>query len=270
MSAPTVLPAYPEEIREETSRWRRRLLGSSVLLILVGACSGGAGLLDLRRMAQGLPSVVRLAGELVPPDFHNAGDWLRPLFQTLVMSVAGTALALVLSLPLGCLAAANVAPNRAVYWASRGILNALRGIPELILGIFFVAAVGFGVLPGVLALGLHSAGMVGKFFAEAMEHVDPGPVEAVRSTGASRLQVVTHGILPQILPQMADVAIYRWEYNFRSSTVMGIVGAGGIGFELLASLRIMQYREVGAILLIVLLMICLIDALSGSLRRRFR
>jgi phosphonate transport system permease protein len=264
------LPAYDDFLREESSRWRKQLLGWSLVVVLVLACTGGTGLLDGGRLIQGIPSILRLAGEMLPPDFHNAADWIKPLLQTFLMSVAGTVLALALSLPLGCLAASNIAPNRAVYWGARGILNALRGMPELILGVFFVAAVGFGVLPGVLALGLHSAGMVGKFFAEAMEHVDPGPVEAVRSTGASRLQVITHGILPQVLPRMADVAIYRWEYHFRSSTVMGIVGAGGIGFELLASLRLMQYREVGAILIVVLVMVCLIDAFSANLRGRFR
>jgi len=264
------VPPYAELLRLETRRWRTQLLGSTLVVLVVGSCAAGAGLLDVRRLWEGLPSIAKLAGEMLPPDFRNAADWVKPLFQTLVMSVAGTALALGLSLPLGCLAARNVAPNRAVYGCARGLLNALRGIPELILGIFFVAAVGFGVLPGVLALGLHSAGMVGKFFAEAMEHVDPGPVEAVRSTGATPLQVVFHGILPQILPQMADVSIYRWELNFRASTVIGLVGAGGIGFELIASLRIMQYREVGAILMVVLVMVCLIDATSAVLRRRFQ
>ena len=104
----------------------------------------------------------------------------------------------------------------------------------------------------------------------AIEHVDPGPVEAIRATGASPLQVIFHGIFPQVLPQMADVSMYRWELNFRSSTVMGMVGAGGIGFELIASLRIMQYQEVSAILLLILFMVCLIDSLSGLLRRRFQ
>jgi phosphonate transport system permease protein len=264
------IPPYTGQLREEKRRWRRQFLVSVLILLIVLSCAGGTGILDGGRLLQGIPSIAKLAREMLPPDFHNAADWLRPLAQTLIMSVAGTALALALSLPLGCLAARNVAPNRAVYWCARGILNALRGIPELILGIFFVAAVGFGVLPGVLALGLHSAGMVGKFFAEAMEHVDPGPVEAVRSTGASPLQVVFHGILPQILPQMADVSIYRWELNFRSSTVIGLVGAGGIGFELIASLRLMQYQEVGAILIVVFALVCLIDGMSGALRRRFK
>lgn len=266
----SAVPPYSELVLEETRRWRKRFAVSLLVLLVVACCAGATGLLDARRLLQGLPSIATLAREMMPPDFRNAGDWVKPLFQTLLMSVAGTALAIAISLPLGCLAARNVAPNRAVYWLARGILNALRGIPELILGVFFVAAVGFGVLPGVLALGLHSAGMIGKFFAESMEHADPGPVEAIRSTGASKLQVVLHGILPQILPQMADVSIYRWELNFRSSTVIGLVGAGGIGFELIASLRIMQYREVGAILIVVLAMVCLIDGFSSLLRRRFK
>jgi phosphonate transport system permease protein len=153
---------------------------------------------------------------------------------------------------------------------ARGLLNTLRSIPELILGIIFVAAVGFGALPGVLALGLHSIGMVGKFFAEAIEHADPAPIEAARAAGASPLQVLLHGVLPQVLPQLADTSIYRWEYNFRASTVMGMVGAGGIGFELMGSLRIMQYQDVSAILLVILVMVTLVDAFSGYLRKRFK
>jgi phosphonate transport system permease protein len=138
------------------------------------------------------------------------------------------------------------------------------------MGILFVAAVGFGALPGVLALGLHSVGMVGKFFAEAIEHASPAPIEAARAAGASPLQVVWHGVLPQVLPQMADIAVYRWEYNFRASTVMGMVGAGGIGFELMGSLRIMQYQDVAALLLVILATVTLVDAFSGYLRQRFK
>jgi phosphonate transport system permease protein len=112
--------------------------------------------------------------------------------------------------------------------------------------------------------------MVAKFFAEAIEHADQAPVEAARAAGGSPLQVIFHGILPQVLPQMADTAIYRWEYNFRASTVMGMVGAGGIGFELMGSLRIMQYQDVSAILIVILAMVTLVDAFSSFLRRKFK
>jgi phosphonate transport system permease protein len=118
----------------------------------------------------------------------------------------------------------------------------------------------------VLALGLHSVGMVGKFFAEAIEHVDEAPVEATRATGAKPLQVLYHAVLPQF----AAVAIYRWEYNFRASTVIGMVGAGGIGFELIGALRILQYREVSAIMLVILVMVIVVDWFSGYLRRKFK
>ena len=186
------------------------------------------------------------------------------------MSIAGTFLALFFSLPLAFLAARNTSPHPLVYHTVRLLLNGLRSIPELIMGILFVAAVGFGALPGVLALGLHSIGMVGKFFAEAIEHVDIEPIEAVQATGAKPLQVIIHGILPQVFPQMADVSIYRWEYNFRASTVMGMVGAGGIGFELMGSLRIMEYRDVGAILIVILATVTLVDMLGSYLRKRFK
>src|SRR5690606_42119705 len=123
------------------------------------------------------------------------------------------ALAVSFSFPLAFLAARNTAPNVVVYHIARTLLNALRSIPALILGIIFVAAVGFGALPGVLALGLHSLGMVGKFFAEAIENVGEAPVEAARASGASPMQVLYHAVLPQVLPQFADTAVYRWEYN---------------------------------------------------------
>jgi phosphonate transport system permease protein len=207
---------------------------------------------------------------MMPPNFSDARNWVKPVMDTLAMSIAGTALAICLSLPLAFLAARNTTPHPLVYQLARSLLNALRAIPELIMGIIFVAAVGFGALPGVLALGLHSIGMVGKFFAEAIEHADQAPIEAARAAGATPLQVLMHGVLPQVLPQLADTSIYRWEYNFRASTVMGMVGAGGIGFELMGSLRIMQYQDVSAILLVILLMVTLVDAFSGYLRKRFK
>lgn len=125
----------------------------------------------------------------------------------------------------------------------RTLLAAMRSVPEIIRGISFVAAVGFGALPGVLALALHSVGMVAKFYAEAIEHVDPKPLEAATAAGASRFQVITHAVLPQVLPQLADITIYRWEYHFMASAVLGIVGAGGIGFELMAALRLIKCDE---------------------------
>lgn len=257
-------------IRQSRREWFKTTYGVVTSVVVVIACACYVGLLDMRRLAEGIPSILQLVRETVPPDFREFQSWIRPVVDTLAMSVSGTALAILFSLPLAVLAAHNTTPHPALYQAARLVLNVLRSIPELIMGIMFVAAVGFGPLPGVLALGLHSVGMVGKFFAEAIEHAGKEPVEAVRAAGAGPLQVLLHGVLPQVLPQMMDVSIYRWEYNFRASTVMGMVGAGGIGFQLMASLRIMQYREVSAILIVILGMVTLVDFLGSSLRRRFK
>ena len=228
------------------------------------------GFFDAERLIDGLPALGQLFSEMVPPDFSRWRSWVRPLVDTLAMSIAGTALAVALSLPLALLAASNTSPNALVYQVCRVILSGLRSVPELIMGIIFVAAVGFGALPGVLALALHSVGMVAKFYGEAIEHVDPKPLEAARAAGASGFQVITHAVLPQVLPQLADITIYRWEYHFRASTVLGIVGAGGIGFELIAALRIIKYDQVSAILLTILACVIVVDALGAWLRRQLK
>jgi phosphonate transport system permease protein len=258
-----------EILAAQRDRWVRTARHLTVVSAIVILSCGYVGLFDGRRLAAGVSSIVALIAETLPPDFSQLRRWLRPLLDTLAMSVAGTAIAVACSFPLALFAARNTSPHPLSFYAARGLLNALRAIPELILGIVFVAAVGFGALPGVLALGLHSIGMVGKFFAEAIEHADEAPVQAVRSAGAGRVQVIAHGILPQVMPRLVDTTLYRWEYNFRASTVMGAVGAGGIGQELIVSLRLFQYPSVSALLILVLLMVTLVDALGSVLRRRF-
>lgn len=228
------------------------------------------GFFDPARLGEGVPALATLFKEMFPPDFSRWQSWIRPLLDTLAMSIAGTALAVVISLPLALLAATNTSPHPAIYQAARTVLAFFRSVPELIMGIIFVAAVGFGALPGVLALALHSVGMVGKFYAEAIEHVDPKPLEAARAAGATGFQMITHAVLPQVLPQLADITIYRWEYHFRASTVLGIVGAGGIGFELIAALRLLNYAQVSAILLLILACVVVVDATGAALRKRLK
>lgn len=257
-------------LTQQQRSWNRSTIQIAWVLAIVIGSWYYVGLFDTERLSEGVPSLFSLIGEMMPPDFTQVSTWVKPLIDTLAMSIAGTAIAVLFSIPLGILAARNTSPHPVIYHMARSLLNGLRSIPELIMGIIFVAAVGFGALPGVLALGLHSIGMVAKFFSEAIEHADQAPVEAARAAGCSPLQVIFHGIFPQVLPQMADTAIYRWEYNFRASTVMGMVGAGGIGFELMGSLRIMQYQEVSAILIVILAMVTLVDAFSSFLRRKFK
>ena len=278
MSGPAV--SVPREDRREQeyqritdqaqSGWRRSFSITGLILVAVILSAWAVGLLDANRMVTGLADIADLLSEMWVPDFTHLNSWWGPLLDSMTMSIAATALAVLLSVPLALLGARNTSPHPAIYWVARLILNVLRSVPELIMAIVFVAAVGLGALPGALALGIHSAGMVGKFFAEAIEHAAEAPVEAARATGAGPAQVILHGILPQVLPQMADVTVYRWEHNFRASVVVGVVGAGGIGFELIAALRTLQYDEVAAILLVILATVTVVDALGGALRKRFQ
>jgi phosphonate transport system permease protein len=255
-------------LKQQRQQRNRALMRGAIVVVIVAGSFFLVGLFDLERLANGVPSGINLISQMLPPDFSKAGTWIVPLFDTLAMSIAATAIAVSLALPLALLAANNTTPHPIAYQLARLLLNGLRAVPELIMGIILVAAVGFGALPGALAVGLHSIGMVGKFFAEYIEHVHPAPIEAARAAGANEIQVMYHSILPQVLPQMIDLSLYRWEYNFRASTVMGAVGAGGIGFELIGALRILSYQEVSAILLVILVMVTLVDGFSGYLRKR--
>jgi phosphonate transport system permease protein len=267
MAAPTV---YAEILAKDTAAGRRHAGLIGVIVFVCAAALWITGFFDAERFSDGLPALGQLFTEMVPPDFSRWRSWMKPLLDTLAMSIAGTALAVVLSLPLALLAAPNISPSPLILHVTRTLLAFLRSVPEIIMGIIFVAAVGFGALPGVLALALHSVGMVGKFYAEAIEHVDPKPLEAARAAGATPFQVVTHAVLPQVLPQLADITIYRWEYHFRASAVLGIVGAGGIGFELIAALRLIKYDQVSAILLTILACVVIVDWLGATLRKRLK
>ena len=215
-----------------------------------------------------LQSFLRIVGEMLPPDFSVIAALGEPILETLAMSVMATLIAVCIAFPLGFLAAETTTIHPSVQYGVKGLFNALRTIPELVLAIIFVASVGFGILPGILALGLHSVGMLGKFYAEAIDKVDKGLIEAVESCGGSRFHVIVFSVIPQILSHSIDFSLYRWEYNFRASTVVGMIGAGGIGFQLIASLRIMQYQEVLAILLAVFIMVQLVDAFGNTIRSK--
>ncbi|MEO0946844.1 MAG: phosphonate ABC transporter, permease protein PhnE [Cyanobacteria bacterium J06641_5] len=251
---------------------RARQLQMTQLVALAGVVAVSFYFVDLlnwQLLLEGVSYFFGILGEMLPPDFGRAREWIGPLMDTLAMSIAGTAIAIFFSVPLALLGARNTTPHPVFYYCTRSILNVTRAIPELILGMILVVAVGFGKLPGTLALGLHSIGMVAKFFSEAIELADKAPIEATRSVGASELQVIFHGILPQVLPQMADVSLYRWEYNFRASLVLGAVGAGGIGLEIDSALSILEYQQVSALLIVILVLVTLVDSCSNFLRKRF-
>src|SRR5205823_5295294 len=176
--------------------------------------------------------------------------------------------ATIVGAPLGLLAASTVTRSPVVRAGAMGVLNVLRSISELIWAILFVAAVGLGPFPGALALGMNYGGILGRLYAEAMENVDPGPVEALRATGANRLQVIAFAIVPQALPQFVTYNLYWFEVAVRSATVLGMVGAGGLGFELITTIRLFEWRETAVILLVILGMVTVIDYASTKIRAR--
>jgi phosphonate transport system permease protein len=171
-------------------------------------------------------------------------------------------------LPLCFLGARNLSPTALLFHFTRQLFNALRGINEIIFALIFVAAVGLGPFAGVLALSLHGAGMLGKFFAESIEEADRGPIEALRAAGAHPLQVIVFAVLPQALPGWIAAVLYRLEVNLRAATILGMVGAGGIGFELYSSVKLFQYEDTAVCVLVILAMVMTADYLSSRLRAK--
>ena len=248
-------------------RFRAKALAFGVFSVIALALYL-ADLFNVVRYADASRTVLTLLRDALPPDFSRWRSWGKPLLDTLAMSVAGTVLACGAAVPL----AAVIAGKPSVRWlagAVRMLLNTFRSIPLIVWGIVCVAAVGFGPLPGALALAIHSTGMLGEFYSEILEHVDRGPGDALRSQGVSTLGVLRFAVLPQVLPRVMDVTLYRWEHNLRAATVMGVIGAGGIGLEIMAAFQLFEYREALALILLLLVLVTGINFLSKRMRSRF-
>jgi phosphonate transport system permease protein len=201
-----------------------------------------------------------------PPNFTDWPDYLNDMVVTVQVAVWGTVLAVVLSIPFGILSAENIVPWW-VYQPVRRLMDAARAINEMVFAMMFVVAVGLGPFAGVLALFVHTTGILAKLFSEAVEAIDPQPVEGIRATGASRLQEVIFGVIPQVLPLWISYSLYRFESNVRSATVLGIVGAGGIGQPLYEMIRGFYYAETAAIMIIIIISVSLLDMVSQWLRK---
>ena len=211
-----------------------------------------------------------IISRMLPPDFSNLNQLIYAMFETIEIAFLGTFIAIVLSIPLGLFSARNLAPNYFVYLICKIIVIFFRAIPEFILAMILVIAIGFGAMPGVLALGLHTMGFLAKFYAEDIEHVNKGPIEALKSSGASRLQIISFGIIPQIIPSFIANNLYILDRNVRMATMLGIAGAGGIGYELQSSFRMFDYPKVSAIILIIFITIFVIDNMSTFIRSKVK
>lgn len=249
--------------------WSGRRVAAWVFpLVFAGAGLGAAAHigLDPAQLVAGFASVGGLLARAWPPTLSDPVTTLANIGVTTGMAVAGTALGLVLALVLAVLAARPTAPNRTVRSAALAVIVAARAIPDVVFAFFFVAAIGIGPLPGVLALGLHSVGMLGKLITEAIERTDDGVREAVAGTGAGPLQRLVSGVLPQIMPSVLAVTLYRVDTNFRTSVLLGAVGAGGIGLQLSTAFGFTNYPEATGLALVTVGVVLLLEAISAGLR----
>lgn len=217
---------------------------------------------------QGMPDLANLVYRMFPPSIEYLPRASAAALETVQMALVGTVVGALLSVPLAFVAAKNVTPHALLYRGSRSFIGFVRSIPDLIWGLIFVSAVGLGPFPGTVALAIGSIGMLGKLYAETIEEIDPGQVEALRSTGAHPLQTLALGVVPQVVPSFVALTLYRWDINIRDSIVLGLVGAGGIGFELQTSMRLFRYPEVLTMIVVILVIVLLVEHFSQHVRQR--
>ena len=243
--------------------------GLLVLAVMYLAWSLGSLEIDWGRTAQGADRAGRIFSRMFPPDFSRWSLLLKGVTESVEMALAASFIGMILAIPLGLCAASNIAP-KPVYLIARGILVLTRTFHEVIIAILFVKIFGFGPLAGVLTLVVASISFIGKMLAEDIENMGSQQMEAIRATGASFPKVLIYGVMPQILPRYLGVSIYRLDANIRHSTVVGIVGAGGIGQTLSASFSRYDYDFSLAILLTIIALVFLGEFFSNWVRGRLR
>ena len=286
MSLAGRMPEAVAPIRADRPRWR--LLVSAGFAALIVWSYRGTGIdLDQLFGAEGLRQIGVYVTKLFPPDLSTGA--LREAgigaVETFAISFAGSVLAACIALPLALLTTRSLLYRGVlfegqrmgvgvrllrvgIYAAAKAVLNLLRTIPEILWALIFVFVVGLGPFPGVLALGFHTGGVLGKLFGEVLDDVDPKPLEALQSTGASRLSILFYGILPQAAPQCLSYALYRWEVNIRAAAVLGFVGAGGLGQRIHVTISLFLDHQLLTLVLAIYVMVTLVDALSAYLRKR--
>lgn len=207
-----------------------------------------------------------LIGRMVPPDWSITASLLLPLWDTVNIATVGTALGVLIAFPLAFLAAANTSPHPALRAFALTVIVSSRSINALIWAILLVTIVGPGLLAGMVAIALRSIGFLGKLLYEAIEEIDREPVEAIRATGADRMQELAWGVLPQIMPAFAGITVYRWDINIRESTVLGLVGAGGIGLQMNAAINNLAWGQVATVFVLIFTTVILSEWVSARIR----
>lgn len=261
-----------QQVYEEVRylRWYRRWFWPGIIFAVLFVWSIASLNINLRLFWEGIPHFFRLVSEMLPPNWEvfTRARILWSILEALSMAFLGTLFGTLFSLALALLAAKNITPSPLVRALAKGLMAAERSVPTLIIILFLVVVVGLGPFAGTIALGLGSIGMLGKFFAEAIEEVDPKPLEALASSGATPLQVVRYAVLPQVVPSLVANTLYRFDINLRAALFLGVVGGGGIGFELHRAMSLFRYRDALAITVMTLGVVWLAEAISDRLRTK--
>jgi phosphonate transport system permease protein len=241
---------------------------SGIILIVVAAVYTWAlqGLkVDFELLQNSSPYIVDFISRLFPPNLEVVDIAVKALVETVQMSLWGTTIGAILSLPIAIASSRNIAPKW-LQWFANFLQNIVRSVPSIILGLMFVAATGLGAPAGTLALSIYTIGYLAKFYQEAIENVDSRSLESLRVAGASQIQVAQYGILPQILPLSLGYTLWMFEYNIRAASVLGVVGAGGIGFQLKSYIDGFEYNKATTMMLVLLVVVTIIDIFSSKLR----
>ncbi len=286
--------------------WSKIIFQAILILLVLGWAFNGSKF-NIPELISGAGPLANIIGRMNPPDFHKMGDpehysipegltsldlvlpiplseekskqknkWWNNQFpqtiigatiQTIQMALAGTFIALIFALPISFLAARNTTPHPLIYRFVRMLLNLFRTIPDLALGLIFVSAVGLGAFAGTLALAFHTTTVLAKLLSESIEGIDEGVVEAVKATGANYLQTLSFAVIPQVLPDIISFGLYRFETNIRSAAVLGLIGAGGMGYLMNNAFRTFAYKEACAIVVILMVLVISVDSVSAKLRK---
>lgn len=260
------LAALEKPPRERGATLTRLLVYAIAAAVLMWAWQGA----EIRPLAlvRDAGNMATFAADFFPPNFHEWRYYLSEIIVTLQIAVWGTVLAVVAAIPFGLLASANITP----WWIHqpvRRLMDSCRAINEMVFAMLFVVAVGLGPFAGVMALFVHTTGTLAKLFSEAVEAIDPQPVEGIRATGANALEEIAYGVIPQVMPLWTSYTLYRFEANVRSASVVGMVGAGGVGVVLWEVIRAFRFDQTAAVLLMIIVTVSLVDLLSARIRKIF-
>jgi len=228
----------------------------------------GSELLDPGRLVGSVGQLAEFLSQAIPPDTALLPRVAVATVETFEMALIGTAIGTGLSLPIALLAARNTSPHPVVYGVTRGLVAFMRAVPDLVWALIFIVAVGLGPPAGILAIAVEATGFCGRFFAERIEELDPGPAEALRATGSTSAGVIAGAVVPAAFPSFVATSLFALESGTRSAVVLGLVGAGGIGFELSTSMQLLRYDEALTIILVVFLVVVGVERISAAVRRR--